>query len=101
MSNLHVGRCFLIFVCVGDATGGELKTSDKADRESLQAGWYPADVSKLQQSLPLRARDILPLIELAVKWTEKEKLQKAYNRLPVLTPLHGFSLTIVAISRKG
>ena len=78
-----------------------MKTSDKADRESLQAGWYPADVSKLQQSLSLRARDIIPLIELAVKWTEKEKLQKAYNRLPVLTPLHGFSVAVVAISQKG
>jgi 8-oxo-dGDP phosphatase len=88
------------YTVIGDVVGGELKTEDKADGESLQAGWYPADVSKLPILLPLRAPDILPLIECGLKWMEKEKALRAYERLPILRQLHGLSVGVVAIWRE-
>lgn len=45
-------------------TGGTLKTLDKADAESLQATWWSGD----PRSLPLRAPDILPLLDLAARY---------------------------------
>lgn len=53
------GGSWFRFVCTGRTVGGELKTPQKADSESLQAKW----VSNLNE-LNLRATDILPLIDL-------------------------------------
>lgn len=44
--------------------GGALKTLQEADAESLQAQWWNRETP----SLPLRSRDILPLIELALRY---------------------------------
>jgi 8-oxo-dGDP phosphatase len=46
------------FVMTGNVIGGRLKTTSEADAESLQARWVK-DVTEI----PLRAKDILPLIE--------------------------------------
>lgn len=48
------------FVLTGVATGGELKTPARADKESLQAKWI-----KNLDELSLRALDIIPLIDRA------------------------------------
>lgn len=53
------GRWFR-YVFTAEATGGELKTPARADAESLQAKW----VAEPEQ-LPLRATDLLPLVEQA------------------------------------
>lgn len=50
---------------VGHVTGGTLKTPDKADKESIQAEWFSFDENSFP---PLRAHDILKLIQLASKW---------------------------------
>ena len=49
----------------GHVTGGTLKTPDKADKESVQAEWFPNDEKSFP---PLRAPDIIKLIQLASKW---------------------------------
>ena len=46
------------FVVTGSVTGGKLKTPADADSESLQAKWI-GDLT----DFPLRAGDVLPLIE--------------------------------------
>lgn len=53
------GGSWFRFVCTGRVIGGELKTPQKADSESLQAKWV-GDLNVLN----LRANDILPLIDL-------------------------------------
>lgn len=53
------GGSWYRFICTGRITGGDLKTLDQADAESLQAKWI-GDLNALE----LRAGDILPLIEL-------------------------------------
>lgn len=45
-------------------TGGTLKTLEEADAESLQATWWAGD----PRALPLRAPDILPLLDLAARY---------------------------------
>lgn len=53
------GGSWYRFICTGRVLGGELKTPNRADAESLQAKWV-GDLNELS----LRANDILPLIEL-------------------------------------
>ncbi|XP_034940124.1 8-oxo-dGDP phosphatase NUDT18 [Chelonus insularis] len=48
------------FVMAGTITGGNLKTPDQANEESLQASW----IDNIND-LPLRSSDILPLIQRA------------------------------------
>ena len=71
-------------MCVpaGRVTGGSLKSPAEADKESLQAGWFPADVERLQSELPLRASDIVPLIDLARQWFAGEG-GRPFSGLPV------------------
>lgn len=51
-------------IAVSLPTGGTLKTLEEADAESLQAAWWPGDPC----ALPLRALDILPLLDLAARY---------------------------------
>ncbi|XP_064031524.1 8-oxo-dGDP phosphatase NUDT18 [Pogoniulus pusillus] len=52
------------FAFLARPTGGTLKTLDAADADSLQATWWAGD----PRALPLRAPDILPLLELAARY---------------------------------
>ncbi|XP_073510150.1 8-oxo-dGDP phosphatase NUDT18 [Phyllobates terribilis] len=61
------GASWVRFVFLAQETGGVLKSSTSADKESLQASWWDT-----VSPLPLRCRDILPLIQRAL----------AYLRLP-------------------
>lgn len=60
--------CPLPPLCQGIAVslpaGGTLKTLKEADAESLQAAWWAGDPC----ALPLRALDILPLLDLAARY---------------------------------
>ncbi|XP_006864468.1 PREDICTED: 8-oxo-dGDP phosphatase NUDT18 [Chrysochloris asiatica] len=58
------GPSWVRFVFLARPTGGILKTSKDADAESLQAGWYP----RTSLPTPLRAHDILHLVELAAQY---------------------------------
>lgn len=59
------GGSWYRFICTGRVLGGDLKTPQQADAESLQAKWV-GDLNELN----LRANDIIPLIELG----------RSYNR---------------------
>lgn len=86
--------------CTGEASGGTLKTPERADGESLQAGWYSADVNKLRSEIPLRAPDILPLIELATAWQSHQAVGGAYHHLPLVVPHPLLSLSVLAVRRE-
>ncbi|XP_068776813.1 8-oxo-dGDP phosphatase NUDT18 isoform X2 [Struthio camelus] len=58
------GPAWIRFVFLARPTGGTLKTLQDADAESLQATWWAGEPS----ALPLRAPDILPLLELAARY---------------------------------
>ncbi|XP_065891536.1 8-oxo-dGDP phosphatase NUDT18-like [Dysidea avara] len=64
----------------GKVVGGKLKTTSEADKESLQAGWFTSDVSRLPLEIPLRLRDILPLISAGVE------TQQLISAGPVVMP---------------
>ncbi|NWW97580.1 NUD18 phosphatase, partial [Caloenas nicobarica] len=58
------GPAWIRFAFLAHPTGGTLKTLEEADAESLQATWWPGD----PRVLPLRAPDILPLLDLAARY---------------------------------
>jgi 8-oxo-dGDP phosphatase len=80
------------FTFTGTVTGGELKTEEKADSESLQAQWIPSkQLSSKEWCRHLRSHDILPLIEKTLQWNSKDKKEKT-TVLPSLVP---FTHTLV------
>ncbi|NWS63114.1 NUD18 phosphatase, partial [Chunga burmeisteri] len=58
------GPAWIRFAFLARPTGGTLKTLEEADAESLQAAWWAGDPC----ALPLRALDILPLLDLAARY---------------------------------
>lgn len=48
---------------LGDVVGGKLKTTEEADEESLQAMWW-----NVEDELPIRCKDIMPLIHMGLEW---------------------------------
>lgn len=67
----------------GHVTGGKLKTLEHKDKESLQAEWIdPVHIQN--KSLPIRAKDILPLIKLGYKHWERTVEQRFRPCLPLL-----------------
>lgn len=63
------GPAWIRFAFLAQPTGGVLKTSKEADAESLQACWYP----RTSLATPLRAQDILPLVELAAQYSRRAR----------------------------
>lgn len=63
------GPAWIRFVFLARSTGGILKTTKEADGESLQAAWYP----RSSLPTPLRARDILRLLELAAQYNQQAR----------------------------
>ncbi|XP_044138878.1 8-oxo-dGDP phosphatase NUDT18 isoform X1 [Bufo gargarizans] len=72
------GGSWVRFVFLAQETGGVLKPSAAADKESLQASWWDTE-----SALPLRSRDILPLIKLALEY---RRLPSHPSILPQLCP---------------
>ncbi|XP_077118258.1 8-oxo-dGDP phosphatase NUDT18 [Ranitomeya variabilis] len=72
------GASWVRFVFLAQETGGVLKSSASADKESLQASWWDT-----MSPLPLRCRDILPLIQRALDY---RRLPSHPSILPQLCP---------------
>lgn len=86
----HLGKLWVLLA------GGELKTVAKADSESLQASWVE-DV----QTLSLRCKDILPVIERARLYHSTATSQPWHPAvLPALRAHPKLLLRIVTIIRK-
>lgn len=86
------------FVLVGDVIGGTLKSPSSADQESLQAKW----IQNLDE-VPLRAQDILPLIDRAREYKmAKNAGDRSWHSdiLPSLTPHTRAYLRLVVLIRK-
>ena len=60
----------------------------------MQANWWPADVNKLQKEVPLRARDMLSLIDAGRQWYER----KPFHSLPVDVAHVSSSLRLVVVN---
>lgn len=96
------GGSWYRFICTGRVLGGELKTPNKADAESLQAKWVH-DLNELN----LRANDILPLIELGrnyhryLKNAEINRPLQWHNNVLPAQKSHGKNyLRVVAVIKK-
>ncbi|XP_054467547.1 8-oxo-dGDP phosphatase NUDT18 [Anoplopoma fimbria] len=59
------GPQWIRFIFLARVTGGSLKSLSAADQESLQASWWDR-----RSVLPLRGRDILPLIDCGLKYRQ-------------------------------
>ena len=80
----NFGR-WMRFIFAGSVTGGSLKTTAKADAESLQAAWV-----KDPLAIKLRSRDILRIIDQAkIFYEDKENnpQQRKFAILPLLKAL--------------
>ena len=76
--------------------GGDLKSAESADQESLQAGWF--DLKSYSVALSLRAWDIIPLIDCAQKWLlDSNKLEY----LPGRVPYRFFIIRLICVSKLG
>ena len=82
---------------LGHVTGGSLRTLDQADDETMQANWWPADTDKLQKEIPLRARDMLSLINAGKQWYKS----KPFHSLPVDIAHVSSSLRLVLVNCGG
>lgn len=73
-------------------SGGSLKTTAQADKESLQAGWFTPQELRLVR---LRASDVSPLIELGRQWSRGRR----YGGLPVEVGHVSSSLRLIMVAR--
>ncbi|CAL7936380.1 unnamed protein product [Xylocopa violacea] len=83
------------FVFTGKITGGKLKTLEEANEESLQACWV-MNVN----DLPLRAHDIISLIEKGKNYTMNKDVLQHPHLMPVTTPSCKLLLRLVITSKK-
>lgn len=91
------GGSWFRFVLTGHIKGGSLKTPAQADNESLQAKWI-ANIKEL----PLRANDILNLIDIGKSYKERLQTNQIWHPeiLPTKFPHHKNYLRVVACIRK-
>ncbi|CAL8110179.1 unnamed protein product [Orchesella dallaii] len=83
------------FVLTGTVVGGRLKTTAEADSESLQARWV-RDIS----SLPLRAKDIVPLIERGVEYHTNREEPWHGKVMPALIAHTKMYMRLIVVARK-
>ncbi|XP_056425139.1 8-oxo-dGDP phosphatase NUDT18 isoform X2 [Hyla sarda] len=83
------GAAWVRFVFLAQETGGTLKTFASADKESLQAAWWDR-----VSPLPLRCKDILPLIKLALDYRH---LPSHPSILPQLCPSPFLVLRLILV----
>lgn len=86
------------FILTGEVLGGELKSPQKADQESLQAKW----ILNLNE-LSLRANDILPIIELGRNFRNRKQNDGVLwhrNILPTLKSHAKNYLRVIAVIKK-
>lgn len=92
------GTFWFRFNFVGCITGGKLKTLAEEDKESMEAGWFPAE--EVFTSLNLRARDICPLIDCGLKWYETKQEQTICRLLPAKNSHGQVTVSLLAVKRK-
>ncbi|OCT86510.1 8-oxo-dGDP phosphatase NUDT18 [Xenopus laevis] len=83
------GTAWIRFVFLARQTGGSLKSELSADSESLQASWWDT-----VSSLPLRCRDIVPHIKLAMEY---QKLPSHPSVLPQVFASPHLALRLVLL----
>lgn len=88
------GGAWFRFVVTGNVVGGKLKTPLEADEEALQAMWVP-DLAKL----PLRAKDILPLVEIGRRCRAAMTAKESWHHhlLPSIHPHKALLLRTVLV----
>lgn len=91
------GGSWYRFLLTGRVLGGELKTPQHADQESLQAKW----ISNLSE-LSLRASDILPLVELGRNYHMRKPADPVWHieTLPTFKSHSKNYLRVVAVIKK-
>ena len=88
----NTGQYIRIFFA-GDVTGGSLKTTAEADAESLQAAWIEDF-----QSVRLRTRDILRVIDLARTHYEKKQRNSSFRKFAVLPSPAAFKILYLRVA---
>lgn len=83
------------FVFIGDISGGNIKTSEQANEESLQARW----VHNIED-LPLRSNDIIPLIERGKNYILNKSGSQHPHLMPLSKPLSKLLLQIIITAKK-
>lgn len=73
------------FNFTGKITGGDLKTLEYQDKESLQAEWIDRKHLK-DGSLKIRAKDIFPLIDIGYSYFGMPPRLRPYSSLPSQVP---------------
>jgi 8-oxo-dGDP phosphatase len=94
------GGSWFRFVFTGEIVGGELKTPAQADKESIQAKF----VGDPQNELPLRANDILPIIEIGRTYHNRNPKDVTWHKavLPAKKSHHkSYLRLIIAIKKKS
>lgn len=93
------GGSWFRYILTGNVTGGILKTPAQADSESLQASWVQ-DIKEL----PLRANDILNLVDIGKAYQNRYKTPQPIlwhsDILPTKYSHHKNYLRVVAVIRK-
>lgn len=98
------GGSWFRFVLTGRITGGNLKTPADADAESIQALWL-----RNPKEVPLRANDILNIIDIGRAYHQNQKMKQAdivrqpvwhSNVLPTRHPHKRNYLRVLAVVRK-
>jgi len=87
--------CWFRFVFTGNVIGGKLKTTAEADGESLQAKWV-RDVTEV----PLRAKDILPLIERGLEYHLNRNEPWHSKIMPAVTARSKLYMRLVVAAKK-
>lgn len=85
------------FSMTGKIIGGTLKTRDQSNEESLQANWYTAESL---QSLPLRSKDILTLIQKGRDFLHQVNGPWHSNVLPIEKSLNKLYLRLIVCIKK-
>ncbi|KAK2584853.1 hypothetical protein KPH14_006291 [Odynerus spinipes] len=83
------------FVFMGDVCGGNIKTSDQANEESLQARWVHN-----VEDLPLRCKDIIPLIERGKNYIKGKPGSQHPYLMPLSRPLSKLLLQLIITAKK-
>ena len=91
------GNHWIRFTFTGTIVGGNLKTPQGPDSDSIQAQWLPCDIDLLKRYVGLRATDCIPLIKLADKWFRERPEKTAVGIVPA--PHQSLSLKIVLLHK--
>ncbi|PVD28349.1 hypothetical protein C0Q70_10936 [Pomacea canaliculata] len=102
ISVLCIKATWMRFTFTGEITGGNLKTTAQADKESLQAQFY--DLQDIySRNVKLRATDIIPLLHQAEKYRGAASSVPLHpSLLPTIAPhSHVLQRPVIVAERAG